>query len=215
LRWVLCLLPLAFLSLGAQTIEINPPRVMIDEPAAIRVTGCGPNEKITIDAELTDGAGARWVSESEFVADALGIVDTSKQAPVAGSYTEVSATGLIWPMKPSGSKAGRYQPPRDLGAQTVDFRVMRNATGRFHGASRTNTNCRRRSPNSASRWLPSWPPVRPVRQRSASRNPGPRRVGRRHAIAPGCLVCFTRIRRSRARLFPLRRSAPGTRRHSP
>ena len=35
------------------------------------------------------------------VADADGVVDTSKQAPAKGSYREVSSMGLVWSMKPA------------------------------------------------------------------------------------------------------------------
>jgi hypothetical protein len=126
-RLSLCF-PIALLSLGAQTIEVTPSRVLIDEPVTIRVSGCRPNEHVAIRAELIDGGNFRWVSQSEFVADAEGSVDTSKQAPIAGSYKEVSAMGLVWSMKPSGSKEGRYQAPRDFGVQTIEFQLMRGTT---------------------------------------------------------------------------------------
>jgi dienelactone hydrolase len=126
-RLALCF-PIALLSLRAQTIAVTPTRVLIDEPATIRVSGCRPNEHLAIRAELTDGANFRWVSQSEFVADAEGTIDTSKQTPIAGSYKEVSAMGPVWSMKPSRSKEGRYQPPRDFGIQTIEFHLMRGAT---------------------------------------------------------------------------------------
>jgi dienelactone hydrolase len=127
MRLAVSFFSLALLSLNAQTIEVHPARALIDEPAAVRAGGCQPGEKVTIHGELIDGAGARWASEAEFIADAQGVVDTSKQAPVTGSYQEISALGLVWSMKPAGSGAGRYNPPRDLGAQTVEFRLIRNA----------------------------------------------------------------------------------------
>lgn len=127
IRLASCFFAIALLTLRAQTIEAIPARVPIDEPAAIRVSGCQPNERVTIRSELIDGADGRWVSESEFIADAQGAIDTSKQAPVAGSYKGVSATGPVWSMRPSHSKEGRYQPPRDFGVQTIDFHLMRGA----------------------------------------------------------------------------------------
>jgi dienelactone hydrolase len=123
-RLAICF-PVALLSVAAQTIEVSPTRVLVDESANIRVSGCRPNEHITIRTELLDGANFHWVSKSEFVADAQGGVDTSKQAPVAGSYKEVSAMGPVWSMKPSSSKAGRYEPPRDFGVQTIELQLMR------------------------------------------------------------------------------------------
>jgi dienelactone hydrolase len=118
----------ALLSLHAQTIEVTPSRVLIDEPASIRVSGCQPNEHMSIYAELIDGANFRWVSQSEFVADAQGVIDTSRQAPIGGSYKEVSSMGPVWSMKPSSAKEGRYQPSRDFGVQTIEFHLMRGST---------------------------------------------------------------------------------------
>lgn len=72
--------------LSAQTLQIFPSRVMVDESAVIRATGLQPNEHVVIQAELVDGRGQNWSSQAEFVADTQGAVDVSKQAPVCGSY---------------------------------------------------------------------------------------------------------------------------------
>ncbi len=115
--------------LYAQTLEVSPNRVMMDEVATIRATGLQPNEHVSIHAELIDGAGDRWSSQADFAADAQGAIDTSKQAPVSGSYKkEASAMGLVWSMMPSSHKEARYQPPRNFGAQTIEFKLMRGAT---------------------------------------------------------------------------------------
>jgi len=117
---------------SAQTLEIIPNRVLVDEPAAIRAGGLAPNERVTIQAELVDGADEPWSSQAEFIADAQGAVDTSQQAPVRGSYEGVSAMGLIWSMKPAAKQVSSYRSPRDLGSQIIKFRLMRNgqqATG--------------------------------------------------------------------------------------
>jgi hypothetical protein len=94
--------------LAAQTLEVSPARVMADEPAAIRASGLEPNEHVVIRASLTDGAGARWAAQAEFVAGAGGAVDASQQAPVAGSYKEVSAMGLVWSMLPVSKSVQTY-----------------------------------------------------------------------------------------------------------
>jgi dienelactone hydrolase len=98
---------------------------MTDQSASILATGLKPNERVAIHAELVDGADAHWTSQAEFVADAQGAIDTSRQPAVAGSYKEVSPMGLIWSMMPSEHKTARYQPPRNFGSQTVEFRLMR------------------------------------------------------------------------------------------
>ncbi len=124
MRAAFCLGIVTFLRLAAQTIDVTPSRVLIDQPATIHVTGAQPNERLAIHAELVDGAGGRWESHAEFVAGVDGSIDTSKQAPVSGSYKEVSAMGPLWSMKPTASKEGRYQPPRNFAPQTVEFRLM-------------------------------------------------------------------------------------------
>jgi dienelactone hydrolase len=128
LRPTVCLPLIAFFGLQAQTIEVSPNRVMADESVSIRAAGLRPNERIAVRAELVDGADAHWASQAEFVADSQGGIDTSKQLAVAGSYKEASATSLIWSMMPESRKTARYQPPRDFGAQTIEFRLMRGNT---------------------------------------------------------------------------------------
>lgn len=113
-----------FLTLRAQTLEVVPKRVMMDESASIRACGLQANQRVTIRAELVDGADERWTSAADFVADDQGSIDTSKHPAAAGSYQGISASGLIWSMLPSSRKARRYQPPRELGIQTVDFHLM-------------------------------------------------------------------------------------------
>jgi dienelactone hydrolase len=119
---------IAYFPLRSQTLAVTPSRVMLDESATIRATGCRPNERLEIQAELIDGADIRWTSQADFVADAQGVIDTSLQSPAAGSYKEVSPMGLIWSMMPATKKASRYQPPRNFGAQTIEFRLMRGST---------------------------------------------------------------------------------------
>ena len=127
LRLTVYLSSMAFFSLHAQTLEVSPNRVMADESASIRATGLPPNERLTIRAELVDGADARWTSQADFVADSEGRIDTSQQPAVAGSYSEVSSMGLIWSMMPASRKNSRYLPPRGFGAQTIEFRLMRGS----------------------------------------------------------------------------------------
>ena len=116
-------------ALGAgfgQTLTVAPNRVLVDESFAIRASGLQPNEHVSIQAELTDGADAAWSSHADFAADDQGLVDTARQAPLRGSYSGVSPTGLVWSMKPATKHTASYQAPRDLGAQTIQFQLVRN-----------------------------------------------------------------------------------------
>ena len=115
---------IAATTLHAQTLEVTPSNVMIDEPATIRVTGLQPHQHAILQAELVGGGGAPWSSQAEFAADETGTIDCSKQAPVKGSYHTVSALGLIWSMKPDAKGVHMYQPPRGLGPQTTTFHLI-------------------------------------------------------------------------------------------
>jgi len=111
---------------SAQTLDVAPNRIIVDESASIRASGLQPNERVSIQAELVDGADQAWSSQAEFIADSQGAIDTSKQAPVKGSYNVVSAPGLIWSMRPATKHIAVYRPPRDLASQTVRFTLIRN-----------------------------------------------------------------------------------------
>lgn len=119
----------SLLAAGGQTLEISPARIMADESAAIRAKGLDPGERVTIRAELTDGAGQRWTSKAEFIADAQGAVDLSGQAPVAGSYKDVSPLGLISSMLPSAKHVSLYVPIRGEGPQPIEFELLRKGQG--------------------------------------------------------------------------------------
>jgi dienelactone hydrolase len=111
--------------LRGQALQVDPSRVMVDQPATIRASGLQSGERITIRAELIDGGDVRWTSQADFSADAQGTVDTSRQAPIAGSYKDVSAMGLVWSMMPHSGKEGHYQPPKKFAPQTIEFQLVR------------------------------------------------------------------------------------------
>lgn len=110
----------------AQTLEVTPRQVLVDESAVVRAAGLAPNEHISIQAELRDGRDQPWSSQAEFIADAEGVVDTSKQAPIKGSYTVESAMGLVWSMKPAAKHVESYSPQPDFAIQRIDFHLLRN-----------------------------------------------------------------------------------------
>lgn len=112
-------------SIVAQNLTVVPGHVMFDEPAAIKASGLHPGERVTIRAELVDGAGHDWQSHADFVADSEGAVDVSTTAPAAGSYKEVSAVGLIWSMMPRERNVALYQPIRNLGSQRIEIALTR------------------------------------------------------------------------------------------
>jgi dienelactone hydrolase len=105
----------------AQKLEVAPQRVMSDEAATVRVVGLEPKAHVTLRAELVDGAGEPWGSQAEFEAGATGVVDTSQQAPVKGSYRTVSTAGLVWSMMPKSKGVRGYRVPGGDGIQRIEI----------------------------------------------------------------------------------------------
>ncbi len=110
----------------AQKVEVTPSRALSDETVSIRATGLQPNQLVTIEASLVDGAGVKWSSRSDFRATPRGIVDVSHQAPSKGSYSGISSIGPIWSMKPrkANKHVERYISPPELAPQVIEFRLL-------------------------------------------------------------------------------------------
>jgi dienelactone hydrolase len=79
-------------------LEVTPERSLVDEPLHICVSGLHPRQRVTLRAQQTDEYGRVWRSHAEFEADELGRVDVPSQTPVAGTYKQADAMGLIWSM---------------------------------------------------------------------------------------------------------------------
>jgi dienelactone hydrolase len=120
----------AFLLTGttrAQTLIVTPAVALVDQPVAITASGLEPGEEVVVRSGLEDGAGHDWSAEAKFAADSAGKLDLTATAPLKGSYKGVSAMGLVWSMRPDG-EARIYQPPHDLGPQTIHF-TLRSKSG--------------------------------------------------------------------------------------
>ncbi|RMO16024.1 Acyl-coenzyme A thioesterase AcoT [Pseudomonas cichorii] len=81
-------------------LSITPLDALLDEPRRICVEGLTAGQQITLTATTRRGAGQPWQSRATFVADAQGIVDLQRDAPIAGDYAEVSGMGLLWSQRP-------------------------------------------------------------------------------------------------------------------
>jgi dienelactone hydrolase len=122
----LCLGGTSFLC--AQTLQVTPSVALSDQTVTIRADGLRPNQLVTIQAGLVDGEGHRWSSQSEFLADAHGTIELSQQAPVRGSYKNISPMGPIWSMKPDEKNVQRYISPHELAPQIIDFQLTAEGT---------------------------------------------------------------------------------------
>lgn len=77
-------------------LEISPQTALIDVPRRIIVRGLAPGQRVTLRTRTVRGPDVEWTSEALFLAGADGSVDLARDAPASGSYSGVSAMGLIW-----------------------------------------------------------------------------------------------------------------------
>lgn len=94
---------LLFLASPSLAAALAGPASLADaSPAPIRITGLPAGSILTLLAEQRIGwAGGALRSETRFKAAADGSVDTGRDAPIAGSYVGVSASGPLWSVQPT------------------------------------------------------------------------------------------------------------------
>ncbi|WP_112184443.1 acyl-CoA thioester hydrolase/BAAT C-terminal domain-containing protein [Ralstonia sp. GX3-BWBA] len=96
--------------MGTFALGVTPADDLIDVSRSIVVTGLAPGAQVGIVAQTRRGNGVLWHSRAAFVADAQGTVDLTRDAPVAGDYTGVSAMGIVWSQRPEDGKAREVFP---------------------------------------------------------------------------------------------------------
>ena len=96
--------------MGMFVLSVTPADDLIDVSRQIVVTGLAPGAQVGIVAQTRRGNGVLWHSRAAFVADAQGAVDLTRDAPVSGDYTGVSAMGLVWSQRPEDGKAREVFP---------------------------------------------------------------------------------------------------------
>ena len=115
-------------------LSVTPEDALIDVPRRISVTALSPREEVVVHTRTVRGPGVVWRSAATFRADARGEVELEHDAPVDGSYTGVSAMGLIWSQAPESPGA-----PRDVfadepaAALSTEITVQRHASAPLHG----------------------------------------------------------------------------------
>jgi dienelactone hydrolase len=87
-------------------LSVDPPRGPAYDPVRVKVSGADPGSMVTLTATAPGQGGVTWTSKAAFRADAQGVVDLTRQAPLGGSYSGVDPMGLFWSMDPpAGSSA--------------------------------------------------------------------------------------------------------------
>lgn len=91
-------------------LTIEPVDDLIDVARQIRIDQLPPGAEIEI-ATRTLRDGIAWTSSAHFRADDLGVVDLMRDAPVSGSYAEISPMGLIWSQTPESPSRNFFNTP--------------------------------------------------------------------------------------------------------
>src|SRR5436190_15104717 len=111
---------------AAPVLSITPVDGLIDAPRRIVVAGLASDALVAISARTLRQHGVLWDSQATYMADAQGVIELTRDAPVGGDYAEVSAMGLLWSQHPAGNSQEVFaddvmQPLRTtLTAQTAD-----------------------------------------------------------------------------------------------
>ena len=117
----------------APTLTITPAGAALDTPLRIRVAGCGSGAIVAVTTTQLDPAGRSWSASAKFVADDQGVVDTTSDPPLTGSYEGVDAMGLVWSMtREDRPPAGIPRPM--LGPVTLQV-TARSARGSVEAAT--------------------------------------------------------------------------------
>jgi len=83
---------------GAVTLSISPSGAALDTVLRMRVAGCASGAIVSLATWQLDASGRRWSASAKFVADESGVVDTTSDAPLTGTYEGIDPMALVWSM---------------------------------------------------------------------------------------------------------------------
>jgi hypothetical protein len=84
-------------------LQVDAPHALIDSVIHVSIFGLSAGQAVEVRAEWSDDSHQLWQSSARFHADSKGMVDLTKQAPEAGSYSGVDGMGLFWSLLPAHS----------------------------------------------------------------------------------------------------------------
>ncbi|MET1116294.1 MAG: acyl-CoA thioesterase/BAAT N-terminal domain-containing protein, partial [Comamonas sp.] len=105
-------------------LEITPHTALIDVPRRIALRGLQPGQRVTLQARTVRGPRVEWTSEAIFLANADGSVDLTRDAPVQGSYSGVSAMGLVWSQTKDAEASAEPFAAEPGAALTTEVRAL-------------------------------------------------------------------------------------------
>ncbi|OWF36219.1 acyl-coenzyme A amino acid N-acyltransferase 1-like [Mizuhopecten yessoensis] len=104
---------------GNVVISASPKEVLVDETFILRVTGLGPEQRVTIRSVVAED-GMKFSACGCYVADSDGCIDVSVQPSLSGTYTGVDQMGLVWSMcQIPGQRPGLRLFKKDVTTQQV------------------------------------------------------------------------------------------------
>jgi hypothetical protein len=96
-------------------VSVEPSSSLVDEKVRIVVSGLEPKQSVTLEARIEAENGEVFESHAHFIACKEGEVDVCNDLSLGGSYSGVSAMGLLWSMKPApGQRKGLRLVKRDV-----------------------------------------------------------------------------------------------------
>jgi fermentation-respiration switch protein FrsA (DUF1100 family) len=87
--------PCTRLAMTAARASVDHRVALADQDVQIEFSGFPPGETVTVTATQVFRV-SRWQAKATFRADAGGRISIARQAPLSGTYTDVSAMGLFW-----------------------------------------------------------------------------------------------------------------------
>ena len=115
-------------------LSVTPEDALIDVPRRIAVTALSLGEEVVLHTRTVRGPGVVWRSAGVFRADGHGEVDLQRDAPIRGSYADVSAMGLIWSQAPEQVGASRdVFADEPAAALSTGITVQRHGSLPLHG----------------------------------------------------------------------------------
>jgi hypothetical protein len=88
----------------SDSVVIDQPEVLADEPVSFRILGCEPGELITVRASWRVGS-EEVCSKAQFTAPQSGAVDPGRLPSIRGTYTGVEPHGLWWSVAMADARA--------------------------------------------------------------------------------------------------------------
>ena len=160
--------PCTRLAMTAARASVDHRVALADQDVQIEFSGFPPGETVTVTATQVFRV-SRWQAKATFRADAGGRISIARQAPLSGTYTDVSAMGLFWSAERLPDPIAR--PPDDWILTSWQVHLERSArTARAPGLSSIaccSAPALHGRPGVPTAWWPGYS-CRPVKRRALS-----------------------------------------------